>query len=249
MEETLKLLLLFFVGLVTGFINVMAGGGSSLSLPTLIFLGLDSSLANGTNRLAIFIQNMAAVLSFKQEKFAEFKTSLKLSALALPGAILGALVAVRIDNDLFQKILGVVMIGIMITIIVPKKNNNKASDLVNTNSWLVYPAMVGVGFYGGFLQIGVGFILMAILLNLLKLDLIRVNMHKVFIIFFYTIPALGVFVFTKNVKWQFGLVLAAGNAIGAWFSVKVAVKRGEKMIRIVLTIAILIMAAKLLGVF
>ena len=249
MEELLKLLLLFVIGIVTGFINVMAGGGSSLSLPTLIFLGLDSSMANGTNRIAIFIQNMAAVMSFKQEKFSEFKTSLKLSALALPGAIIGAVVAVRIDNDLFQKILGIVMIGIMITIILPKRNNNKTKTLAETHSWLIYPAMVGVGFYGGFLQIGVGFILMAILFNLMNLNLIRVNMHKVFIIFFYTIPALGVFIFTKNVNWQFGLVLAAGNALGAWWSVKVAIKKGEKVIRIVLISTILIMAAKLLGVF
>jgi len=249
MEELLKLLLLFVVGLVTGFINVMAGGGSALSLPTLIFLGLDSSLANGTNRIAIFIQNIAAVMSFKQEKFSEFKTSLKLSALALPGAIFGAMVAVRIDNDLFQKILGIVMIGIMITIIVPKGNNNKTKALAETHPWLIYPAMIGVGFYGGFLQIGVGFILIAILYNLLSNDLIRVNMHKVFIIFFYTIPALGIFIFTKNVKWQFGLVLAAGNALGAWWSVKIAVKKGEKVIRIVLMIAISIMASKLLGVF
>jgi len=249
MEELLKLLLLFVVGLITGFINVMAGGGSALSLPTLIFLGLDSSLANGTNRIAIFIQNIAAVMSFKQEKFSEFKTSLKLSALALPGAIFGAFVAVRIDNDLFQKILGIVMIGIMITIIVPKGKNNKTKALAETHPWLIYPAMVGVGLYGGFLQIGVGFILIAILYNLLSTDLIRVNMHKVFIIFFYTIPALGIFIFTKNVKWQFGLVLAAGNALGAWWSVKIAVKRGEKVIRIVLMIAILIMPSKLLGVF
>ncbi len=248
MEQIYKLLLLFAVGLVAGFINVMAGGGSSLSLPTLIFLGLDSSLANGTNRIAIFIQNIAAVASFKQEKFSKFKTSLKLSAFALPGAIIGAIVAVRIDNDLFQKILGVVMIGIMITIILPKKNN-KAKTLAENHSWLIYPAMAGVGFYGGFLQVGVGFILIAILFNLMDLDLIRVNMHKVFIIFLYTIPALAVFIFTKNVKWEYGLVLASGNALGAWWSVKIAVRKGEKVIRIVLIITILIMSAKLLGVF
>ncbi|HPG41782.1 MAG TPA: sulfite exporter TauE/SafE family protein [bacterium] len=248
MPELFKLILLFAAGLAAGFINVMAGGGSSITLPLLIFMGLDSSLANGTNRLAVFIQNITAVIAFRREKYSDFKTGLKLAAFTLPGAIIGAIVAVRIENDLFQKILGVVMIGIMITILLPKKSV-AAGEKAHPNPWLVALAMLGTGFYGGFLQIGVGFIMMAILQNMLKLDLIRVNMHKVFIVFFFTLPALLIFIFTGNVNWFYGLALAGGNALGAWWGVKIAVKKGEKVIRIVLTIAIFIMAAKLLGVF
>lgn len=248
MPELYKLLLLFAAGLAAGFINVMAGGGSSLTLPLLIFMGLDSSLANGTNRLAVFIQNITAVVAFRREKYSDFKTGLKLSVLTIPGAILGAIVAVRIENDLFQKILGLVMIGIMITILLPRKSLSP-DEQAHPNPWLVALAMLGTGFYGGFLQIGVGFIMMAILQNMLKLDLVRVNMHKVFIVFFFTMPALLIFIVTGNVNWFYGLALAVGNSLGAWWGVKIAVKKGEKVIRIVLTIAILIMSAKLLGVF
>ena len=73
--------------------------------------------------------------------------------------------------------------------------------------------MVGVGFYGGFLQVGVGFLLMASMRRLLKLDLVRVNMHKVFIVLIYTLPALLIFMYNRNVDWVYGLNLAAG---GAW---------------------------------
>lgn len=250
MAEPLKILLLFAVGAAAGFINVMAGGGSSLTLPMLIFLGLDSAMANGTNRVAIFIQNISAIISFKQEKMAKFKLSLKLALCTLPGAVLGAIIAVNISNELFQKILAVVMIGIMLTMIFPKLNKSRANLENSTYSpWLLYPALFGIGLYGGFLQVGVGFIIMAALLHIMKLNLVHVNMHKVFIIFLYTIPALIIFMWTNNINWIYGLLLAAGNAFGAWWAAKLAVKKGESVIRVVLMVAMFIIALKLFDVF
>ena len=111
--------------MIAAFINVNAGGGSSLTLPVLIFLGLDPSVANGTNRVAILFQNVSAVYAFKKEKFYELKNSLILSALTLPGAIIGAVTAVSISDDLFEKILGVIMIFIIITMLLPKKKSDK----------------------------------------------------------------------------------------------------------------------------
>jgi len=109
--------------------------------------------------------------------------------------------------------------------------------------------MFAIGFYGGFIQVGVGFLFMASLYLLLKLDLVRVNMHKVFIILIYTIPALFIFFFTNNVDLKLGLALGAGNAVGAWWAAKISVKKGEGIIRMILIVAIFIMALKLLGVF
>ena len=249
MPEHFSLLILFGVGLIAGFINVNAGGGSTITLPTLIFLGLDSALANGTNRIAIFIQNISAVYSFKKEKYQQFDVSLKLSALTLPGAIVGALLAVNLSNAVFQKILGIVMIGIILSMIIPQKKINY-SDHNNIKIPLsAYIAMFGIGFYGGFIQVGVGFILMATLQRLMRLNLVYVNMHKVFIVLIYTIPALLIFMLTDNVNWIFGIALAAGNATGAWWAAKFAVKKGEKLIKIILVVAVFIMSLKLLEVF
>ena len=241
-------IILFFVGLAAGFLNVMAGGGSTLTLPVLIFLGLDSATANGTNRIAIIIQNISAILSFRKEKYSKFKISLKLALFTLPGAVIGALAAVKMSDALFQKILAVVMIGVVISMILPRKkieNENPEGEL----SWKIYAAMFGIGFYGGFIQVGVGFLLMAALLYLMKLNLVFVNMHKVFIVLIYTIPALFIFAYSGNVNWLLGLTLAAGNAAGAWQAAKLSVKKGEKAVRFVLIAAIIIMAMKLLNVF
>jgi len=249
MEELLKLLLLFGVGSLAGFINVMAGGGSTITLPTLIFLGLEGSLANGTNRVGIFVQTLSAVISFRREKYHKFKLSLKLAAFTLPGAIVGAIIAVNISDELFQKVLGYVLIGIIISMLLRKMNQKTTEgNRQHQSPWLIYPAMFAIGFYGGFIQVGAGFILMASLYYLMRLQLLRVNMHKVFIICLYTIPALFVFILTGNVNWKFGLVLAAGMAFGAWWSAKFSVKKGEGIIRIILAAAILLMSLKLLDI-
>ena len=249
MPEYFSLIILFGIGIIAGFLNVNAGGGSTLTLPTLIFLGLDSALANGTNRVAIFIQNISAVYSFKKEKYQQFDISLKLSLFTLPGSIVGALLAIELSDALFQKILGIIMIGIIISMVIPQK---KITDSQHENKKIplsAYIAMIGIGFYGGFIQVGVGFILMAALQRLMKLNLVYVNMHKVFIVLVYTIPALLIFILTKNINWGLGLALAVGNAIGGWWAAKFSVRKGEKLIKIILIVAVLIMAVKLLGVF
>ena len=248
MPDIYGIIILFVVGAVAAFINVNAGGGSSLTLPVLIFLGLDPSVANGTNRVAILFQNISAVYAFKKEKFYELKNSLILSALTLPGAIIGAVTAVSISDKLFETILGVIMIFIIITMLLPKKKMDKTSSDFAID-WKIIVAMIVVGFYGAFLQVGVGFLLMAAFQYLMKLDLIRVNMHKVFVVFVFTLPALLVFVLTDNVNWFFGLTLSAGNAFGGWWGAKLSVKKGEKLIKFVLIVAILIMALKLLNVY
>ena len=248
MDELLKLLLLFGAGSIAGFINVMAGGGSTITLPILILLGLDPSLANGTNRMGILAQTFSAVVSFRQEKYHDFKLSIKLTAFTLPGAIAGAVLATRISDVLFQRILAYVLIGVTISMFLRKTNQAKPGEHSSQKtSWLIYPVMVAIGFYGGFMQVGVGFAFMVSLFHLMRLDLIRVNMHKVFIIFIYTIPAFIVFLITGNVEWKFGLTLALGMAFGAWWAAKIAVKKGEEIIRIVLVAAILWMALKLLN--
>ncbi|NOX38088.1 MAG: sulfite exporter TauE/SafE family protein [Calditrichaeota bacterium] len=242
--------LLFLVGSFAGFINVMAGGGSTITLPVLIFMGLNSALANGTNRLAIFIQNIFAIWSFRRQRVHAFRESLKLSVWTLPGAIAGALLAVRISDVWFQRILALVMIAIVVSMFLPGAQYHQSrEDQPLRKSWFIYPALFGIGFYGGFIQAGVGFLFMAALYHLLKVNLVYVNMHKVFIVFIYMFPTLLIFIVTGNVDWLMGLSLAAGNAFGAWWSARLAVRGGEKVIRWVLAIALILMAGKLLGIY
>jgi uncharacterized membrane protein YfcA len=237
--------LLAVTGIVVGFLNVMAGGGSLISMPILIFLGLEPAMANGTNRVAILIQNITAVSSFRSHGYSEIRRSLGLALCTVPGAVVGALAAVVVDPVLFKRILGAVLVGAVILIFrkspPPQETEGGASRPI-----LAHLAMVGVGFWGGFLQAGVGFLIMPVLYQLLRLDLVRVNMHKVFIVGIYTIPALLVFALQDKVWWLGGLALAVGNASGAWIATRVTITHGERAVRVVFVAAVIAMGFKLI---
>ncbi len=244
MTELSDIGILFFIGTVAGFLNVNAGGGSTITLPILIFMGLDAATANGTNRLAILLQNSSAIYNFRKADYSDFKLSFKLALFTLPGAIAGAIWAVNIDDVLFKKIISLVIIFVIISLFIPKEKILR-DNTDKTISFWAYVSMFVAGIYGGMIQAGVGFIFMAILHNLMKFDLIRVNMHKVFIVGIYTIPVLAVFILSGKINWVLGFSLAVGNMLGAKLAVKFAIKRGEKAIKYVLAVALLFMAYKL----
>jgi uncharacterized membrane protein YfcA len=229
----------------------MAGGGSLITLPILVFMGQDGPVANGTNRVAILIQNVVATAGFAEQGLSDFKLSLSLAVCALPGAVLGAYVGTRVGGVWFNRILAGVMLLVLFLMSRKKKRAaDPGHEKGGQSRWRrVVPAhllMATAGFYGGFIQAGVGFILMAVLHGVLGIDLVRVNMHKVFIVGIYTLAALLVFASKSQVLWSAGLVLAAGNALGGWIATRLALKRGERLIRWILYVALVAMAIKLL---
>ncbi len=248
MDEYIILILLFLAGAVASFINMMAGGGSMITIGVMILLGIEPVVANGTNRIGVLVGTTSGALAFKSEKFTDVRQSLILGLCAVPGAIIGSLYSVQIDNTLFTRILAVVMIMLLVTMFIPKKKQKDIAEKAKAST-LIYPAMFIVGLYGGFIQVGVGFILMAFLRHLMSYDLLRTNMHKVFVVLIYTIPVLLVFGINGKIDWYYAIVMSFGNALGSWFSVKLAIKKGEKVVKIVLAIAIVLMSAKFLFTF
>jgi uncharacterized membrane protein YfcA len=245
----LQIIVVIVVGIVGGFINTLAGGGSLLTLPALIFVGLPATVANGTNRVAILMQNVMAVAGFKQQGVADFKFSLGLSVPAVVGAILGAKLAVDISDALFQKVLAAVMLLVMGLILwnPTRRLQGDQAVLSPKRRLLAVLAFFFVGVYGGFIQAGVGFIIIAALVLITGLDLVHTNSHKVFVVGVYTLSALATFALSGKVNWGIGLILGVGNGIGGWIGSQWAVVGGEKWIKVVLAVAVVAMAAKLLG--
>jgi len=248
--DLVKVLLILVTGVLAGIINVFAGGGSLLTLPVLIFMGLPSATANGTNRVAIEVQNIIAVLGFRSKGVSNFKLSIQFAIPALVGAIVGARIAVDLPDKLFNQILAGVMILALGLILWNPTRRLKHTDIEMTPTRRVVAtfAFFLVGIYGGFIQAGVGFILIATLVLVTGLDLVRTNSHKVFIIAVYTLSALATFALNGKVDWVLGLVLAIGNGTGGWLGSRFQVAKGEKWVRIVLIIAVLTMAVRLSGI-
>ncbi len=244
--EITSLIILFFVGNLAGFINVLAGGGSSLTLPTLIILGLDSATANGTNRLAILMQNVFAITGYEQEKMNRFKLSFRLALFTLPGAVVGAFLAIHISDIWFQRILSFIIILVAGSLFIPKPvSGNLAEKNIAKPRWPGYFFLFLLGFYGGFIQVGIGFLIMVVLYHFIDRSLVAVNVHKVFIILLYTIPALLVFILSGQIDWILGFALAAGNSLGGWIAARLSVKKGEKIIRYILALMLIVMAVKI----
>lgn len=243
----LHVLLLFVTGIAAGFLNTVAFGGSLLALPVLIFLGLPTAVANGTNRIAIFCQNFSAIIGFRRKGVSDFGYSILLAIPAVIGAMIGALIAVDIRDAVFNLILAAVMITMLVlTLINPTERLKDRMESNDTRSKIISMVVFFfIGIYGGFIQAGVGLLVITALRLLTGIDLVRTNAIKVFVIFFYTVVALGIFIIKDKVNWYLGPTLAIGNACGAWLGSHWAVEKGDKWIKVVLIVAVVAFAIRL----
>lgn len=247
MSELLEPLFIIAIGVLAGAINTIAGGGSLISLPVLIFLGLPGTVANGTNRVAILVQNITAVSGFKSKGVTiPMPYSLYLGIASLAGGFLGAKLAVDIPDELFNRILAIVMIGVVISIIAGRKKSMHLEEKMSRTRQAI--GLIGfffLGIYGGFIQAGIGFLVIALLTNVHAFSLIKTNYIKVFAALVYTGVAVLVFAFEDKIVWKTGLILAIGQGIGGWFASRWSVDKGEVWIKRVLVAVVIVLAVKL----
>ena len=239
------------VGFLAGFINMLAGSGSLLTLPLLMFLGLPANVANGTNRIAILLQNVIGVGSFKQQKVLKFRNGLYLGLPAVAGSLLGALLAVNINEKIMGQVIGLLLVVMFFIIVIKPEKWLRAEDkkIGSSASWIQMLIFFFIGIYGGFIQAGVGFFLLAGLVLGSGFDLVKANAVKVLIVLLYTPVALLVFMYHDQVNYFIGLILAIGSMMGAFVGSRLAVSWGPSFVRVILLLALLGSSLKLLGVF
>uniref|UniRef100_UPI003216C555 sulfite exporter TauE/SafE family protein n=1 Tax=uncultured Draconibacterium sp. TaxID=1573823 RepID=UPI003216C555 len=245
------ILALIGTGVAAGFINTTAGGGSMLTIPLLMFIGLPANVANGTNRIAILLQNVIGVQTFRKKQVLDLSTDYRLAIPAVVGSIIGALVAVEIDVVLLKNIIAGLMVALLLVVVLKpevwvKEQVGQVEAKPTISQYLIF---FGIGLYGGFIQMGVGFILLAGLVLGCGHNLVKANAVKVFIVLIYTVFSLGIFIYHKQVDITAGLILAAGNMFGAWLGAHFTVKGGAKYVRYVLIFAMVIVILNLFGVF
>jgi len=238
---------LMLVGVIAGFLNVLAGGGSLLTLPLLIFFGLPAATANGTNRVAIFCQNIFAITGFKRQGVFPIRLALLCMPPALIGSYIGANLAINVDEMLFRRLLAMIMVGVLLFMVFDpmKRFRSQERPMTPMRTVVLIVSFFGVGVYGGFVQAGVGFLIITALL-VHGLDLVRINAVKVLVIFAFTAVALGVFVLHGQVDYVLGLSLAVGNSLGGWIATHYAVKKGHDWIKRFVIVTVLVFAMRLL---
>jgi uncharacterized membrane protein YfcA len=246
----LQIIFLIIAGIIVGFINTLSGGGSVISLSLLILLGLDPGVANGTNRISIFFQTLSSVGSFTRQKMFTNMRPVWLSIPATIGAILGALLAVDVNETVISAAMGVSMV-IMVFFLFYKPDKwlkENPARLSRPLQWWHFLVFFLVGFYGGFIQVGVGyFLLMALMLGV-GYDLVKANAVKNLIVFFYAIFALAVFMIDGKVNYFYGIFLSVGSMTGALLGSWLAVKKGAAFIRAIIILSVLITLLQLTGI-
>jgi len=248
--EYWQISVLIIVGIFAGWLNVMAGGGSLLTVPAMLFMDISAPIANGTNRIAILAQNITAFIAFYRKGYSDIKLSLSLSFFATLGAIAGARIGVQLEGVWFNRILVIVLLLVLFFMLTDNQKSRK-SPLISQkqkpkNQVLGHFLMIFAGFWGGLIQIGVGFVFMPILYRVMGFDLIHVNMYKITIILFYTLVALFIFASQLELMWWVGLGLAIGNSIGGWLGAHSTIHKGEQWIKTVLYVSIIGMIVKLI---
>lgn len=243
----LSVLILVGAGFLTGFINTLAGGGSLLSIPALILVGMPSPVANATNRVGIFLHNGVATRGFFRKGVLDVREAILTALPALAGAAIGAVAAAELDESVFDIALGIILLVMLATLFLDPKSFLEERDK-KLSPWVQIPVFFLIGLYGGFVQAGVGLLIIAAATHLMGHELVRTNAQKVVIILLLSGLSLGIFALYGMVQWIAGLVLAAGSMSGAAVGVRFAMKRGAKAVRWVVVVAVVLSALSLFDV-
>lgn len=226
--------LLVLGGAAAGFVNAMAGGGSALTVPLLVYAGLDPLTANGTNRVGVWVQSISATLTFQRRGLMQWSALWYILPPVILGATAGALAAASMQPKAIKLAFGVLFVALAVL-------------MVAKPSWLVpqlpqgvearkpphwgLAAMAAVGVYGGMFQAGVGIPLLLVLVQALRVDVVTANALKAALVMVYTLVVLVIFGGHSQIDWPSGLLLAAGGWVGSMLGARAAIAKGAALIR------------------
>ncbi|RLD42680.1 MAG: sulfite exporter TauE/SafE family protein [Bacteroidetes bacterium] len=248
--EVYEIITLIIAGVFVGFINTLAGGGSIISLSVLMYvMGLPAAVANGTNRIAITLQTLTATTSFKKENILDWKKGLKLGIPSVIGSIIGAWIAVDMNEEVFEKAMVVIMVFMLAFIFYKPQLWLKGSEslLQRKVSPFIMFVFFLIGIYGGFIHVGIGYLLLIAIVLGAGYDLVKANAIKVFIVLLYVPFSLAVFIYNDQVNYLYGFTLAIGNVLGALIASKLAIKNGANFVRWVIVVVVALTAANVFG--
>ena len=233
-------------GIIVGIINTLAGGGSIITITMFTALGLPIGMANGTNRIAVLLQNLTATVTFIRKRMLNVRHGLLLSIPVIVGNIAGSLVASHIDETIFKICFGVILLIILIYIIFDNRIKIKAGNNIEVKP-KHYIWFLLIGFYGGYIYVGIGYLILAITLWSMRMDIVTANVIKGFVILIATPFSLAVFMINGQIDYMFGLIHGLGNIIGSFLASHYMVGWGKGFIKAFTVIIVLICFADLIG--
>jgi uncharacterized membrane protein YfcA len=217
--EWYEYLLVLIGSFIAGSINTLAGNGSVITLSLLTdSVGLPPNVANGTNRIGLLLQSAGSSKGFAQNASANFNGATHIIVLMIIGAIAGVIVATQVSNEQFMFVFKYLMVGMLILVLVKPERWIKESTVKTLPKWQSYPIFLVLGFYGGFIQMGMGIFFVAVLVLMSGYNIIAANAIKTVVVMIYTVIVLAIFAYKGLVDWQTGFILAIGQTFGGYLT-------------------------------
>ncbi len=234
-------------GFLAGVVNTLAGNGSSITLPLLIFLGLPPTVANGTNRIGVLAQCTVSTVTFHRKRMVPWRLALPLIAAVAIGGVLGAAIAVDLSvTSMYRAIGAMLVLSFFLVLLRPERwlrGRAGAAQRVRLRDGLIFLA---IGVYGGFIQAGVGIFLLTALVLEIGLDMVRGNAVKSMLTLALNVTAFVVFLRNGQVDWGLGLLVASGQVLGAWAAAHVAMQEwAQQWVYRLLLLVILVSAVQM----
>ena len=213
-------------GVLAGIINTLAGNGSVITLTILTeLIGLPGNLANGTNRIGILAQGMSGTYSFARHGKISFHKSKLFLTFTIVGALMGVALAVNVTNEQFKTVFKYLLLFMLFTVIIkPKRWLHDGLLIKKLHPYFSIPIYLMLGFYGGFIQMGMGVAFLIVAVLLMNYKLIEANALKTVIVFMYTIIVVLIFQWKGLIEWEIGLIIAFGQMIGGYVAAEFASK-------------------------
>lgn len=240
-------------GLIAGAMNTLAGYGSIITLTILMdVLGLPANMANGTNRVNILSNGIAGALGYHKNGKLSLDKGKWILIVVCVGALFGVVTAVNVSNEQFREVFKYLVVVLFLAIIVnPKRWIAETSEVVDLPAWKLILVYFPIGFYGGFIQMGMGLVFLMATVLISRYTIIRANALKLIILVCYTLMSIAIFHYNGLINWQIGAVLSIGTAIGGYYTAVYAssIKNANLYAYRFLIVVVLIVLLRTFGVF
>lgn len=222
--DAISYILILAGGVVAGGINALAGYGSIITLTLMMdVVGLSPTIANATNRIGVLGNGLGSAYGFYKGGKLALRKGYFIIITTILGAIAGTVAAIYISNEAFKVVFKYLIVVLLLTIIIkPKRWLNPDETTVSISRWVAGPVYLAIGFYGGFIQMGMGLVFLAATVLLAKIPILKANGLKVSVVAFYTMISVALFWYHDMLRWGPGLLLAAGQAVGGYTTAKYA---------------------------
>ena len=236
----------FFIAVVAGGVDAVAGGGGLITLPLLLIAGVPPAAAVATNKLGSIGGSLSATLYFIKIGRIPFRSVRLMTCTTFAGAILGGMMLTRVNSECLYAIISALLIGFSLYfLLMPTIGKRDRKGLIGPYLFAVTAAPL-IGGYDGFFGPGTGTFFCATLTILRGFSLINATAHAKLLNLSSNSAALCFFLAQGVILWPIGLVLLAGQLIGGYLGAQIAMKHGTTLIKVIMVVMAIAVSLKLL---